>query len=192
MNPMQAKEQGLHTDKRRRYTVVPRSLIFVTSRNPSTGEQELLLLKGAPTKRLWANRYNGIGGHIESGEDVLEGARRELAEEAGLEQVDLELCGIINVYVGDMEDGPEQRQTSQGVLVLVFRGHTEARSVRPGEEGRLAWIPVTEVDQYPLVDDLYQLLPLILKEDNFVYGHYTPGPDGAMEYAFQTVGGRHG
>lgn len=189
---MQAKEQGLHTDKRRRYTVVPRSLIFVTSKNPDTNQQELLLLKGAPTKRLWANKYNGIGGHIESGEDVLAGARRELQEETGLAQVDLELCGIINVFAGNMEDGPAQQQTPQGVLVLIFRGHTEARSVQSGDEGRLAWVPIAELDQYPLVDDLYQLLPLILGKRDFVYGHYAPGADGAMQYTFQTVSTRHG
>jgi len=38
----------------------------------------LLLLRGDPTKRLWAGRLNGIGGHIESGETPLESAQREL------------------------------------------------------------------------------------------------------------------
>ncbi len=73
---MPASDQGVHND---RYQVIPRSLIFVRR-----GEQ-VLLLKGAAHKRLWANLYNGIGGHIERGEDALSAARRELAEESGLQ-----------------------------------------------------------------------------------------------------------
>ena len=51
--------------------LIPRTLIFLTCRDL------VLLLKGAPHKRLWANRYNGIGGHIERGEDVLTAAQRD-------------------------------------------------------------------------------------------------------------------
>ncbi len=44
------------------YTVVARTLVFLTCGS------KVLLLKGAPTKRLWAGKYNGIGGHLEPGE----------------------------------------------------------------------------------------------------------------------------
>jgi 8-oxo-dGTP diphosphatase len=50
--------------------IIPRVAVFLR-RNDS-----YLLLKGAPTKRLWANKYNGLGGHIERGEDVLSAAKQ--------------------------------------------------------------------------------------------------------------------
>ena len=62
---MKVTEQGARDGRRQRYQTVPRVLIFLTSANPQTGAQEVLLLKGAPTKRLWAGRYNGLGGHVE-------------------------------------------------------------------------------------------------------------------------------
>jgi len=71
---MPVSEQGVTND---RYMVIPRTAIF-----PRRGDA-YLLIKGAPNKRLWANKYNGLGGHVERGEDILSAAGRELLEETG-------------------------------------------------------------------------------------------------------------
>ena len=174
---MNASEQGV--GKSGRYQVVPRTLIFVTSVNPSTGDEEMLLIQGAPTKRLWANKYNGIGGHVEPDEDFLDAARRELAEETGLRDVILSLRGVINIAVHVGGDTPS------GVGVFVFSGHTANREVVASDEGGLRWVPLPEIESLPLVDDLYQLLPLLLDSREMVYGHYQPGADGEMTCHFQ-------
>jgi 8-oxo-dGTP diphosphatase len=49
---MPQSDQGVTKD---RYTVIPRTAIFLRRGD------SYLLLKGAPTKRLWANQYNGLG-----------------------------------------------------------------------------------------------------------------------------------
>lgn len=130
-----------------RYQVIPRTLIFITR-----GE-DVLLLKGAPTKRLWANRYNGIGGHIERGEDVLSAARRELAEEAGIEGVSLYLTGTVMVDV----------QPEAGIAIYVYKGEFKGGEVVPSGEGELHWVHQAEIKNYPLVDDLFTLLPQVLQ-----------------------------
>jgi len=179
---MRASEQGVAanpTAKAARYQVVPRTLIFITSRNPATGADELLLLKGAANKRLWANKYNGIGGHVEAGEDFLAAAQRELAEETGLTQVELALRGVLNIAVHPDGDAPS------GVAVFLFTGRTAERTVRPGAEGALRWVPLAEVADLPLVDDLHHLLPLLQAEQATIYGHYQPDPNGEMRYTFR-------
>ncbi|MFN3335728.1 MAG: NUDIX domain-containing protein, partial [Caldilinea sp.] len=101
---MNASEQGTR-ESGGRNLVVPRVLVLLTSTNPSTGKREVLLLKGAPTKRLWANRYNGLGGHVEANEDVYTAASREVREEAGIEAPTLSLRGVVTIDAGFDEHG---------------------------------------------------------------------------------------
>jgi 8-oxo-dGTP diphosphatase len=143
---MPVSDQGTFHD---RYMIIPRTLIFLTC-----GER-LLLLKGAPHKRLWANLYNGIGGHIERGEDVLSAARRELLEETGLTCPGLRLAGTVIVDTGD----------SPGIAIFVLQGELVEESsaaVRASDEGQLEWVAVGDLYQLPLVEDLPYLLPRLL------------------------------
>ncbi|NLG97887.1 MAG: NUDIX domain-containing protein [Chloroflexi bacterium] len=141
---MPRSDQGALVD---RYSIIPRSLIFVFRGD------EVLLIKGSPSKRLWANKYNGIGGHIERGEDALSAARRELAEETGLRDVDLRLAGTV------MVDADEAR----GIGLFVFTGSYSQGQLVESSEGVLEWVAMSRLQEYALVEDLYTLLPRIAK-----------------------------
>lgn len=140
---MPPADQGID---RQRYALIPRTLIFLTRTD------EVLLIKGAPDKRLWAGMYNGVGGHVERGEDVLSAAFRELKEETGYSGIELWLCGTVIVDV----------ESNLGVGIYIYRGEAAGKQPINSAEGDLVWVPRSAVFDLPLVEDLHVLLPRVL------------------------------
>jgi 8-oxo-dGTP diphosphatase len=123
-----------------RYMLIPRTAIFLRRGD------EYLLIKGAATKRLWAGKYNGLGGHVERGEDVLSSAKRELQEEAGISAV-LWLCGTVVIDAGEV-----------GICMFVFCGENVQGEIKASAEGTVEWVPKAALSQLPVVEDLPILL----------------------------------
>src|SRR5512141_1734611 len=137
---MPQSDQGIMRD---RYMLIPRVAIFLRRGN------EYLLIKGAPTKRLWAGKYNCLGGHVERGEDARAAAERELLEEAGL-TADLWLCGTVVVDAGEV-----------GGCLFVFCGENPKGEIRASKEGTVEWVQKDAILHLPVVEDLPVLLSKI-------------------------------
>ena len=153
-----------------RYTVIPRTAVFLRRGD------SYLLLKGAPTKRLWPNKYNGLGGHVERGENIFASAKRELLEESGL-SADIWLCGTVMVDASEM-----------GICMFLFSGECLEGEAQPSKEGIPEWIAYDSISELETVEDLPVLLAKIHHMQRgdppfFAWSHYDQGEKLIVEFA---------
>jgi len=132
-----------------RYRVSVRTLVFVRHAG------EVLLVRRAAGRAVWPGRYNGVGGHVEAGEGLAEAARREVAEETGLEVRSLRLAGLLHAT---------EAGEAEGVLVAVFTAEADRRAARASAEGEPVWVAPEAVLGLPLVPDLPALWPRLWPE----------------------------
>jgi 8-oxo-dGTP diphosphatase len=164
---MPASEQGAsHTDGR--WLSQCRTLCFV--RNGA----DVLLMKRAAHKRIFPNRYNGVGGHVERGEDVATCARREILEETGLTVGALQLCAIYTVDAGG----------DTGITVFAFTAYSSSRAFTDSDEGALEWVALSDVLSRDLVEDLPHTLTRMMamgRSDAPFYVHLSYNERDEME-----------
>jgi len=138
---MSLEGQRLQTD---RYQVVPRTLCFLLRGD------EILLLQLALDRGPWGGKWNGVGGHIERGEDPKRAAKREIFEETGYSPDTLRLAGIAMI----------DTRTDPGIALYIFVGEIhEDTPPQHNEEGTLHWIQLSDLHDLELVEDLPQLIP---------------------------------
>ncbi len=177
---MGAKDQGAdNITVQKRWKVVPRTLCFITY------QDQLLLMKRAPHKRVFPNHYNGVGGHIERYEDPITSAIREIKEETGLDVHNVRYCGSTHIDAGE----------DNGIMLFIFTAEALQKKIIDSEEGTLHWLPITEVlrdirsatPQLKLVEDLPILLSLIF-EDNAIpfFAHVSYDKDDQIIFRLQS------
>jgi len=135
-----------------RYQVVPRTLIFIER------DEDILLIHKNKRDSYGFSKLNGLGGHIEKGEEPYEAAKREIFEESGLTVEKINLVAIIFIEIG----------TNPGILLFVFKAKYPGGTLKKSDEGDLVWMKRASIkDTENLVKDIHFLLEL---SDSYVEG----------------------
>ncbi|MDW8172580.1 MAG: NUDIX domain-containing protein [Anaerolineae bacterium] len=114
---------------------------------------EILLMRRGAHKRIFPNRYNGLGGFIERNEDPWTSAKREIQEESGLQVDHLRLVAIHHVCA----------DPQIGIMLFVFVAHSaHAGPLKDTDEGTLEWHRLEDLSCLDLVEDLPFILPRYL------------------------------
>lgn len=135
---------------------------------------EYLFLHRLPTKRVDANKLNGIGGRLEHGEDHLTAAVRETEEETGykIAPQEFRLRTIFRIQEGYPEDWIGCFFVVEVPTKIVPIGHETP-------DGKLIWIHKDKVldSEYDLVDDLNYIWKDIISTDDLIFFSAIVGED---------------
>ena len=152
------------------YTPILATLGYVLSPDRT---RVLLVHRNARADDAHLGKYNGLGGKLERDEDVVEGMRRELREEAGIECTALRLRGTIS-WPGFGRHGEDWL----GFIFVVDAFEGEPHSTNP--EGVLEWHDVQRILELPLWDGDRHFLPLVFDADPRAFHGVMPYRDGKM------------
>jgi 8-oxo-dGTP diphosphatase len=150
------------------YTPILATLGYVLS---ADGQSVLLVHRNRRREDAHFGKYNGLGGKLEPGEDVVAGMKREIREEANLECLALRLRGTIS-WPGFGKQGEDWF----GFLFCIDRWSGDARSDNP--EGTLEWVPLARVLELPLWEGDRHFLPLVFGDDPRQFHGVVPYRDG--------------
>jgi 8-oxo-dGTP diphosphatase len=165
---MGAQDQGTDATQNR-WLTIPRALCFVKH------DGHILLMKRAAHRRIFPNRYNGVGGHVERSEHPQQAIIREIQEETGLIVSQVRLRGIHHIDTDD----------TNGIIMFVFVAESNTRDfVDPGIEGTLHWIKESDVLTLDLVEDLAYILPRVLKDSPVYFAHVSYDDDDNIVIRF--------
>lgn len=135
------------------------------------GHEVLLIHRNRRPGDLHLGKYNGLGGKLDAGEDVVACMRREIREEAGLECDELVLRGTIS-WPGFGKDGEDWF----AFLFRIDRWHGTLQT--ENAEGTLEWVAVDRILDLPLWEGDRHFLPLVFDKTDRQFHGVMPYCDG--------------
>jgi len=137
------------------------------------GSQVLMIHRNKRPDDLHYGKYNGLGGRLEAGEDIVSGMRREILEESGLVADRVVLRGTIS--------WPGFGKNSEDWFGFIFRIESWHGEVSAGNhEGSLEWVSLDSIYTLPMWPSDRNLLPMVFDDDARLFHGCMPYSNGEM------------
>jgi 8-oxo-dGTP diphosphatase len=152
------------------YTPILATLGYILSPD---GRRVLMVHRTARADDQQLGKYNGLGGKLEPGEDIVSGMRREIFEESGLQVGSMQLRGTIN-WPGFGKAGEDWF----GFIFLIdtFSGSAPTHN----DEGTLEWVERDALLSLPLWEGDRHFLPLVFDADPRPFHGVMPYAEGRL------------
>ena len=135
------------------------------------GAQVLLVHRIGRSTDHHLGKYNGLGGKMRPGEDVMSCMRREIKEEAGIQCRSMVLRGTVS-WPGF---GPHGEDWLGFIfLITAFEGKVFSEN----DEGPLGWFDITRLRDLPMWAGDRYFLPLVFDGDPRIFHGVMPYKDG--------------
>jgi 8-oxo-dGTP pyrophosphatase MutT (NUDIX family) len=164
--------------------------ITLVTTGPDADHVQVLITRRAPKLRTHSGQWALPGGRVDAGEAVVAAARRELAEELGLELPESSVLGLLDDY-----------PTRSGFVitpVVLWAGPVSAgtadhparpgqRALRPrrGEVAAVYGIPLDQLDVEPLFVSIPESDAPVIRLP--LMGRFVHAPTGAVLYQFREL-----
>ncbi len=150
------------------YTPILATLGYVLSPD---GSRVLLIHRDRDPADHHFGKYNGLGGKLEAGEDIVFGMKREVREEAGIECDKLQLRGTVS--------WPGFGKHGQDWFGFIFRIDTfSGVPAMANKEGTLVWVERDKILDLPLWEGDRFFLPLVFDREAPQFHGVMPYRDG--------------
>jgi 8-oxo-dGTP diphosphatase len=135
------------------------------------GRQVLLIHRNRRPDDPHFGKYNGLGGKLDAGEDIIACLRREIREEANLECEKVVLRGTVS-WPGFGKQGEDWF----GFIFRIERWSGQPLMENP--EGTLEWVEVERVLELPLWEGDRYFVPLVFDRTERQFHGVMPYRDG--------------
>jgi 8-oxo-dGTP diphosphatase len=146
------------------YQPIIGSLGFIVSPD---GKETLLVHRTARKDDDHYLKFNGLGGKMKPGEDIVSCMTREIREESGLICEKTLLRGTIN-WTGFGPNGEDW-------LGFIFRiDRFSGSPFEKNEEGALSWVRIDQLIELPMWEGDRFFLPMVFDDDPRIFHGYMP------------------
>lgn len=135
---------------------------------------KILMLKRADTKSVDPGLYAGIGGKVEPHESFYDALSREIEEETGIKEFQIE-----RLY--SVTQRPYPPTDSEWVNLYFIVKIEKQIEVKPTEDGTFHWLTIEEALKLPTAQDIHDYLEILSRNPNsFMLGFFNHDEKGKV------------